>query len=119
DKNPPKYAVFCDVFNGRLDPYRGIPIQSADFMGYLKGIISLDAHDSTRALLYYFDFLDHKDSTIADDAFLEFAKANDQEIGRIAGRLDGRKLRKWVQDPQTPAIRLNLYGFLLGACGEN
>jgi hypothetical protein len=117
-KNPPKFVVFCDIFNGRLDPYRGIPIQSADFLGYLKGAITLDSRDSAQSLLYFFNYLDHNDTTIADDAFLEFAKPNDQEIGQLAGKLDARKLRKWVQNPQTPPARLNLYGFLLGACGE-
>jgi hypothetical protein len=117
-KNPTKFVVFCDIFNGRLDPYRGIPIQSAEFLDYLKGAIALDARDQTQSLLYFFNYLDHNDSTIADDAFLEFAKANDREIGQLAGRLDARKLRAWVQNRQTPPPRLNLYGFLLGACGD-
>src|SRR5436190_1440355 len=24
-KNPPRFLVFCDIFNGKLDPYRGSP----------------------------------------------------------------------------------------------
>jgi hypothetical protein len=118
-KNPPKFIVFADVFNGRLDPYRGIPIQSPDLLDYVKGAMTLGGRDSTKALLYFFNYLDHRDPTIADDAFLEFAKAGDQEIGQLVGRLDAQRLRKWVQDPQTPSPRLNLYGFLLGACGED
>src|SRR5262249_45362047 len=118
-KNPPKFVVFCDIFNDRLDPYRGIPIQSPDFVNYLKGAIALDAKDSTKALLYFFNFLDHQNSVIADDPFVELAKGGAQEIGQLAGKLAAGKLRTWVQDPRTPAPRLNLYGFLLGACGED
>jgi hypothetical protein len=117
-KNPPKFIVFADVFNGRLDPYRGIPIQSPELLDYVKGAMALDGRDSSKALLYFFNYLDHRDSTIADDAFLEYAKASDQEIGQLVGKLDAQRLRKWVQDPQTTTPRLNLYGFLLGACGE-
>jgi hypothetical protein len=116
--NPAEYVVFCDIANGRLDPYRGIPIRSREFLNYLQGDIALDPRDSTKSLLYFFTYLDHPDSAIADDAFLEFAKAGDHEIGKLAGRLDAGKLRAWVQDPRTTSPRLNLYGFLLGACGE-
>src|SRR5437870_488293 len=28
-KDPPKYLIFCDVFNGKLDMYRGVPVKSA------------------------------------------------------------------------------------------
>ena len=28
-KSPPKFLVFCDIFNGQIDPYRGSPVKSA------------------------------------------------------------------------------------------
>jgi hypothetical protein len=48
---------------------------------------------------------------------VEFAKANDKEIGQVAGKLSAAKLRGWLQSDKTPANRLSLYAFLLGACG--
>jgi hypothetical protein len=117
-KNPARFMIFCDVCNGRLDPYRGIPVQSGDLVNYIAGALTLDSRESTHLLCYFFRYLDHPDPAIADDAFLEFAKAGDSEIGRLAGKLDARKLRAWVHDSRTPATRLNLFGFLLGACGE-
>lgn len=121
-KNPPKFLIFCDVFKGRdgkahIDPYRGVPVKSAAVVGYLQGALGLDQKDRTRALLYYFDRLDSRDEDVANDAFLEFAKASDQEIGRVAGRLSPEKLRTLLADPATPVPRLGLYGFLLGGCG--
>src|SRR5438874_444874 len=33
-----KWLVFCDVFKGQLDPYRGIPVQAdAEMAKYLEG----------------------------------------------------------------------------------
>ncbi len=116
-KNPPKFLVFCDIFNGKLDAYRGIPVRSAAVADYLKGALALDPRDRTKALLYFFSYLEHRDPDVANDAYLEFAKASDQEVGQVASQLAADKLRTWIQDPQTPAHRLNLYGFLLGACG--
>ena len=116
-KNPPKFLLFCDVFKNKLDPYRGVPVKSEEAAKYLKGALALDAKDHARALLYYFDYLEHPDKKIAEDAFLEFAKSTDQEIGQIAPKLSAAKLRGWLQDPQGLDWRLGMYAYLLGACG--
>jgi hypothetical protein len=116
-KDPPHFAVFCDVFNDKLDPYRGVPLKAKEGVEYLKGALRLDGKDRTAVLLYYFTYLEHPDKELADDAFLEFAKANDREIGEAAPRLRPERLRAWIKDPETPVNRLGLYAFLLGACG--
>lgn len=118
-KNPPKYVVFCDIYKGILDPYRGVQVKSPALVDYVKGAIDLDPKDRSAALLYFFRFLDHPDPEIANDAYLEFAKATDQEVGQVARRLDPAKLRKLIVDGQTPASRLGLFAFLLGACGTD
>jgi hypothetical protein len=116
-KDLPRYLVFCDIFKDQLDPYRGVPVKSAAVAEYLKGALALDPKDRTRTLLYYFNYLEDPDKKIAEDAFLEFAKANDQEIGQVGPKLSAAKLRGWIKDPQLPAQRLGLYSYLLGACG--
>jgi hypothetical protein len=120
-KDPPHFAVFCDVFNDKLDPYRGVPLKAKEAVDYLRGALRLDGKDRTTVLLYYFPYLEHADKELANDAFLEFAKANDREIGQVAPelkRVDGpARLRAWLKDPETPVNRLGLYSFLLGACG--
>jgi hypothetical protein len=116
-KDPPKFLIFCDVFQNKLDPYRGVNVTSEETAKYLKGALALDPKEPARNLLYYFDFLEHPDKNIATDAFLEFAKSSDQEIGQIAPKLSAAKLRGWLQEPKTPDFRLGLYAFLLGACG--
>ena len=32
-KNPPRYLVFCDIYKGEFDPFRGVPAQKRRFGG--------------------------------------------------------------------------------------
>jgi len=116
-KNPPRFLLYCDVFKERYDPYRGIPMSTAA-IDYFKGARALDPKDAQTALLYFAKYLEHSDKEIAKDAFLEFAKAPDAEIGKLAGKLDAAKLRTWIKDENTPVERLGLYAFLLAGCGK-
>jgi hypothetical protein len=115
--NKPRYLVFCDVVEGKLDVFLGIQAKSKTIVDYLKGAAALDPTDRPKALEYFFRYLDSEDPDVAQDAYLEFAKANDQEVGKAAAKLAPAKFRKLIEDPQTPAQRIGLYGFLLGACG--
>jgi hypothetical protein len=116
-KAPPKFLIFCDVYDGKIDAYRGNPVKGPGVIDYLKGALAGSDADRAASLLYYFRFLDSADPDIATDAFLEFAKANDREIGLTAPRLEPAKLRQLLTDPRTQPERLGLYAYLLGACG--
>src|SRR5262249_24098201 len=116
--NPPKFLVFCDVYKGKLDPYRGVPVDSKTVADYVKGALAIDPKDRTKQLLYYFDFLENADKRIAEDAFLEFAKSVDQEIAQVAVKLKPDKLRRWLKDGDTADYRLGLYAYFLGSCGS-
>jgi hypothetical protein len=116
-KAPPHYLLFCDVYRGRIDPFRGLAVNSRDALTYLKGAMALAGRDRTEVLVHCFRYLDHPDADLANDAFLEFAKANDAEIGRVAARLSPARLRGLLQSAKTPPERLGLYAFLLGGCG--
>jgi hypothetical protein len=116
-KNPPHYLVFCDVFEKKLDVFRGVQVRSAEGLDYVSKVLKLDTKDVAARLTFYAAYLEHPDKEIAADAYLEFAKATDAEIGQVANRLSSSKLRVWLKDPQTPEERLSLYAFLLGACG--
>jgi hypothetical protein len=116
-KSPPRFVLFCDVADGKLDPYRGLPVTTAAALDYVRGAMALDPRNSTQMLLFFFRYLDHADPELANDAFIEFAKANDQQIGAVAARLSADRVRRLLADPKTPADRLALYAFLLGACG--
>jgi len=43
-KNPPKFIMFAELHEGKLDFWKGIPADVATF-DYLKGLMKLDAKD--------------------------------------------------------------------------
>jgi hypothetical protein len=119
DVEPPRYLVFCDVFMGKIDPIRDLRVKDEAAVSYLQKVLALDPKDRIAQLRFYFGYLEHPDEAIARDAFLEFAKATDAEIGKVAGSLQPERLRFWLKEKrrELPAERLSLYAYLLGACG--
>jgi hypothetical protein len=116
-KAPPKYVILCDVVGGKIDPYRGIQVESNLLVPYFKGVLALDPKDRTKALEYYFRYLDCTDREVATDAHREFSKATPEEIGRLGKRLSPEKLRRLLENPDAPVQWRALYVYLLGHCG--
>jgi hypothetical protein len=116
-KNPPRMLIFCDIFKGKLDPYRGVVAQPA-IVEYLRGLVALDG-DRAQVLRFCAAYLEHPDPEIAADAALEFSKASQVELIDAACKVPADKLRAWLRNPQTSRWRLNLYAFLLGQVGRD
>ena len=116
-KNPPHFLVFCDVNNDKIDPYRGVPLAGPEGLDYVRKALALDPKDPAGNLDFYFSYLENPDKEVARDAFLEFARSNDLQIGQASSKLSAEKLRAWIKDPQTPTERVSLYAFMLGGCG--
>ena len=110
------FLVFCDIFKGKLDAYRGEPV-GLEVVDYLQKAMTLKDGDRVKTLLFFFNYLDHRNTKISSDAFAQFARSSDVEIAQVAGKLPPVKLRRWLQDSKTPPERLSLYAFLLSACG--
>jgi len=117
-KNPPKFVVFCDIVQGKLDPSTGRPLRSPAMLDYLRGMQALEGKPRAQLLQYCFGFLDHADEALAEDAFLEFVRSSDAEVGQAAPALDPARLRRLVQNPKTGPEHLSMFAFLLGACGK-
>lgn len=117
-KKPPRQLIFCDVIKDKIEPYFGKELRSPVLLDYFKGIQALAGKDRIEALKFFFQFLDHEDPVLADDAVLEFLRSTDAEVGQVAKHLPVNKLRRWLQDPNTLADRLSLYAFLLSAAGD-
>src|SRR5262249_4258874 len=113
----PKFLVFCDVYGGKLDPYRGVPVKRAATVEFIKKALALGPKDPVGNLAFFFKYLDDPDPEVARDAFLEFAKASDQDILKAAPKFDAAQLRAWIEKAETPAPRVSVYAVLLGACG--
>lgn len=118
-KNPSKYLVFCEIFNGQLDPYRGEAVPpDSKIAEYLKGAIAVREKDAPTRLKYFFNYLDAAEGTISIDAFMEFAAADEKDIAAMAKELPADLVVKWLNDPNTSPSRFGFYGSLLGKCGN-
>lgn len=113
---PPDYLLVCGVAGGKLDPSYGLPSTPA-VAAYLKAVAGLNVNDPAALLGFYFKHLDAADAAVAEDAYREFARAADGDILKAAKHYDPAKLRALIADPNTPADRLGVFAFLLGACG--
>jgi hypothetical protein len=117
DKNT-KFLVFCDVFKGKIDPYRGVPVQAtSDMVEYLKGALVVKDKPIGARLRYYFDYLDDKELEISNDAYKEFGNADYKDYRDMAKDLPADKIARWLEDPNTPGFRYGLYASMLGHCG--
>ncbi len=116
-KNPPRFLVFGDVRDGKIDLYKGRPATPA--LGeYVEGLLKIDAKDHVKLMRYAFDFLEHKDAEASADAYAVFIGSADSDIRKVGQTLAPEKLRKWLRDKDTREERLRLYGYLLGNCGN-
>lgn len=118
-KKPPRQLIFCDVIKDKIEPYFGKEVRSPALLDYFKGIQALQGKDRMETLKFFFQYLDHEDPALADDAVLEFLRSTDAEVGQVAKHLPVNKLRRWLQDPDTLSDRLSLYAFLLSAAGDS
>jgi hypothetical protein len=113
-----QFVVFCDVYKGNIDPYRGVEVQpGSDLVKYLTGAVSLKEKSSAERLRYCFDFLNSTEFDVAIDAYREFAKADYKEYKDMAKKLPPGTIAGWLRDPKTPPYRYGLYASLLGHCG--
>ncbi|MBD3673733.1 MAG: hypothetical protein HUJ26_09440 [Planctomycetaceae bacterium] len=69
-------------------------------------------------LPYFVKFLEFPDTFIANDAYNEFAFAPFDDVVTLIDILPRQKIRKWIDDAETPQSRIGLYGIMLGLCGK-
>lgn len=118
---PVKFLIFCDVYKDKVDPYRGIPSNSKDMVGYLKGAIKLPEKDMVKRLAFFLPYLDNADTEIAGDAYREFAMADYPDVEALVKTVETAKLHgkvvSWLKDKETAPYRYGFYGMLLGLVG--
>jgi hypothetical protein len=118
DNNSARFLIFCDVYKGKVDPYRGIPIKAdSPVVRYLQGAINVKDKDVGTRLRYFFDYLDSSDVEVSNDAYKEFANADYKDYREMAKHLPADKIGSWLADPETPTFRYGLYASMLGHCG--
>src|SRR5262249_49375530 len=114
-----KFVIFCDVFKGKIDPYRGMPVKGDDMPSYLAGAAKVRDKKAGARLHFFFNYLNSEDQEIATDAQREFANVDYPEYKDIASTCPDEKVAKWLKDPKTPSYLLGLYASILGHSSKN
>src|SRR5262245_12080311 len=79
------FLSFCDVLQGKLEPYRGIPVKAeADLPRYLEGALEVKDAKVGRRLRFFFNYLDNEDPEISNDALKEFGNSDYKEYKEMA-----------------------------------
>ena len=113
-----KFLIFCDIYKGELDPYRGVELSSdTSMVKYLVGATATEGKPQGERLRFFFDYLNCPEVEIALDAYREYARADYKDYADMAKTLPAKTIAGWIEDPKTPAFRLGLYASLLGHCG--
>ncbi len=114
-----KFLVFCDVFKGKIDPYRGVAVKAdCDVAGYINGALKVKGKKPGERLAFFFKYLDSPELEVSMDAYKEFGNADYKDYKDMAKDLPPDTLAKWLKDPSTPAYRYGLYASMLGHCGK-
>ncbi|MBI1917505.1 MAG: hypothetical protein HYS12_22635 [Planctomycetes bacterium] len=115
-----KYVLCCEVFKGKIHAYRGIPVyKNSDLPTYIAGILKVRNEKPAKRLRFYFDYLNHAEDEIANDALHEFRVSDYKDYRELAGHLPGDRLAAWLRDPKTPVHRIGPFARLLGHCSKN
>jgi hypothetical protein len=113
-----KYLIFCDVFKGKIDPYRGFTVKpKSNIVKYLDGALKVKDKKIGERLRFFFDYLDDPETEVSNDALKEFANADYKDYKDMAKGLPADKIASWLSDTNTPTFRHGLYASLLGHCG--
>jgi hypothetical protein len=117
--NPVKYLVFCDVYQGKIDPYRGLAVKpDSPIATYLKKAIEVKDKDVVSRLQFFFPYLESSDPDVSGDAYTEFGNVDYRDFRPVAEKLPADTVAGWLQNPGTSAARYGLYGSILGHCGR-
>jgi hypothetical protein len=118
-KNKSKHLIFCGIYKGELDPYRGEAVApDSKIAEYLKGAIELKDKDMPTRLAYFFKYFDSADWAVSGDAYQEFSNAEYKYVREAAPRFDAAHVLKMLKDPNTSKARLGLLGLVFGHCGK-
>jgi hypothetical protein len=117
--NKYRYLVYCDVFRGKIDPYRTVSVlQEGGMAKYLFGALEHKDEAIGKRLRFFFDYLDNSDLEISNDAYREFANADYKDYKDMAKDLPADRVAGWLKSEKTAAYRYGLYASMLGHCGK-
>lgn len=115
-----KFLIFCDVYKGKIDAYKGTQlVNSGEMLKYVEGILKRKDKSQPERLRFAFEFLQSPEVEVALDAYREYARADYRDYKEMAKKLPADQIAGWLKDPKTPPFRYGLYASLLGHCGKD
>lgn len=118
-KKETKHLIFCEIYKGELDPYRGEAVApDSKIAAYLKGAIELKDKEMPTRLAYFFKHFDSPDWAVSGDAFQEFSNADYKDVQAAAAKFDPDQVMRMLKDPGTSIARYGLLGLIFGHCGK-
>jgi hypothetical protein len=115
-----RWLLYCDVFKGKIDPYRGVPVKaSADMPRYLKGARAVQNKPMSERLRFFFPYLHNADTEIAIDALKEFGNTDYQHVRAVATDLPAKEIARWLKKPTQGYEPVGLFALILGHAKEN
>ncbi|MBY0585959.1 hypothetical protein K2X85_02220 [bacterium] len=86
---------------------------------YLCEVWQAQDQPPAHRLEYFYSKLDSPEPRIATDAYGEFARASYRATKQAAHAYESARIRRWIEDPQTPSERVGLFGLMLGLAGQS
>jgi hypothetical protein len=114
-----RFLVFCEVHKDKIDAYSGRAFRSdSKVVDYVQKAIKVKDQTAAKKLRFFFDYLDHADIDVSNDAYTEYANAEYTDFKAMAKDLPAARVVKWLENPDTPSVRVGLYANMLGHCGK-
>ncbi len=119
-----KFLVFCDLFQGKVDAYRGMPMAADSKMPqYLTEALNVKNAKPSKRLETFFKYLElgSDDFAVSNDAYMEFGYAEYKDYKVMADKLNEEqadKIAGWLQSDKTRSYRIGLYASMLGHCSK-
>lgn len=115
-----RFLVFCDLYKGKADAYRGLPVDAKSSMpDYLVGALKYKDAKQEDRLRFFFKYLADDEFAVSNDAFMEFGYADYKDYKGMATELPEDTIQSWLKDPKTASYRIGLYASMLGHCAKD
>ena len=111
-------VILANWKENQITPIRAINLNENESLREIVRITNAPTKQDINSLTASFALMGSKEFELSNDAFMEWAKADDLLVSETAKLLSPKLVRDYIQSSQSPQNRLSLYAYLLGCCGN-